>query len=137
MGRLKVRRYIDEALRETAARRAINQQLMNQWVERAWIYLEHRRDEDCGDIDLANAQHYMEARRWVGWGGDIMYAAVKTWVYGYAGVKFAAFWFGQEDLLRMGSCPPSPPSTEQIYWGLKGVEDGWFDHTGGISVAFM
>jgi hypothetical protein len=37
----------------------------------------------------------------------------------------------------MGSCPPAHPSTEQIYWGLKGVEDGWFDYTGGIPVAFM
>ena len=135
MGRPEVKRYINEALRSTRGRGAINNpKSMNRWVERAWFYLEERRNEDCGNLDLACAQHYMEARHLVGWGGMSSYGLVRIWVIGYAGVKFLAFGHGLEGLIAMGSCPPTPPSTEQIYWGLKGVDDGWFDYTGGIPV---
>ena len=137
MGRPEVKRYINEALRRTRGRGVItNPESMNRWVIRAWSFLEEKRIEECGNNDLACAQHYMEARRWVGQGGSSLYGLVRVWVLGYAGLKNVAFAFGLEDMIVMGNCPPSPPSDEQIYWGLKGADDGWFDYTGGRSISF-
>lgn len=137
MAREQVRKHIDEALNRTRGSEQIrNPQDMSRWIERAWSDLEDKRTNNCDDIDLADAQHYMEARWRVGSGGRAMHVSMQAMILGYAGMKFTAYTSGANlflsnnalDFFRSGGCSPSPPHPDQVYWGSKGAVDGMFDY---------
>lgn len=83
----------------------------------AWRELKAMRDAERGpaDVDLAAAEHYLFARfasRFIGTG--LMDLAA----LGYYGVKASGI------SPHWGSGPASPPSTDQLLWGMQGAADG-------------
>jgi hypothetical protein len=79
------------------------------------------------DESLADAEHYMYARRLASDTGDAN--GVRTLVMGYELKKYLDSKRGKLQSGRTNQkFPVLPPSTESIGWGLKGMDDGMDDY---------
>lgn len=91
-------------------------------VEDAFEDLQGRRalKENCGDLNLAAAEHYLFARYMVEetW---VPAAAVISWIYGYGLAKSI---LGHRTPSANDVCPATPSSEFQRDWGASGVADG-------------
>jgi hypothetical protein len=107
-----VRRYIDDAL----AANGYN-------VEQAFRDLQYQRNlrENCGNENLAAAEHYMFARHLVEdtW---MPAAAVTALILGYSLSKLIGA------APSVGDCPTTPTSGFQVAWALNGVADGTYTY---------
>ncbi len=127
--------FIDDALRRFSSLDSREAQDLH-----AWAYLRGMRrlgdDDLCrrlgisvphvesapGDVDLADAEHYMYARFLGASTGD---PAIRALVMGYEIVKVVRFGMGREKDLRTDQrFPVLPPSQDSVRWGLKGAEAG-------------
>ena len=82
--------------------------------------IRRRRLEDCCNLDLAAAAHYLFAR-----------LLVATGEYSYTRMKYliAAYHYAKRLGVapRAGDCPVSPASDQQSIWGLLGADNGKMD----------
>lgn len=112
-----VQAYIDKALEQNS-----------NDVDGASLSLMARRNklEDCGDENLAAAEHYMFARYLV---GELYVPAgwVAELVAGYALFKIGNYWQYAFINWILGACQATPVSAFQVKWGLKGVLAGKAD----------
>lgn len=108
-----VQMIIDEALNRNGS------------VGNAFHDLRNRRCQstNCGNENLAAAEHYMFARWWVEDGmapPEVMTLIMSGAITLYQLAKLLPI----VPSLCPNQCPPTPPSFFQLGWALKGVEDG-------------
>lgn len=100
-------------------------------LEVAWMDLRDRRclPQNCGDENMAAAEHYLFARYMVEDGflpPDMMLPIVMAAVVGYSLWKFAPQMAGYHapPIFCPENCLVTPTSAFQVKWGLKGAEEG-------------
>ena len=97
----------------------------NPSVEAAFRDLQSRRclPENCGDENLAAAEHYMFVRHWVQDG--LLPAEVRALIMAGAMSAYAILkLIGAMPSLCPDICPVTPTSFFQLNWELTGIEDG-------------
>ncbi|HLH38742.1 MAG TPA: hypothetical protein VKX39_06310, partial [Bryobacteraceae bacterium] len=84
-------------------------------------------DPNPDNLALAYAQHYMIGRYMAANTGD--FPGSIGAVTGYEGLKLIDFLLGKKDNLKTTTQhQPSPPSTDAVQWGVKGVLKGMDDY---------
>ena len=89
-------------------------------VNNADSEIRRRRLEDCCNLNLAAAAHYLFARLLVA-NGEVSYTHMKYLIASYHYAKRLGV------APRAGDCPVSPPSDQQSIWGLLGADNGRMD----------
>ena len=94
--------------------------------------MRQRKGAQCGDLTLAYADHYLQARMMVGYLGPSGYQATQATVVGYEAVKKVFEALGILDKLASDDqcAQPVAPDLTSVAWGLKGCDDGISDHLG-------
>jgi len=110
-----VQAYIDEALNNSLDGQG------NYNLQEAFDYLLARRQlqENCCNLDMAAAEHYMYARLKVMTTYNI--AVMTAMILAYSGTKVMGL------VPRAGECPLTPVSSSMISWALNGAADGEYD----------
>jgi len=101
-------------------------------------YIMGLRKNDCGNKDLAYADHYLQARVMVAYLGPSAKPLIQTIVVGYEVKKKIWEALGiLEDMKSDNRCPkPVSPDTTSVKWGLAGAQDGEADfYVDGIQTA--
>jgi hypothetical protein len=108
----RVQAYIDDALASSHGN-----------IEQAFQDLQARRNrsENCGDLNLAAAEHYMFARHLVADTAE-PYPIVVAMILAYSLVKLMHL------APEAGVCPLTPTSSAQVSWALSGATDGMADY---------
>jgi hypothetical protein len=121
----KVRNFIDDAMGKgmRAAGTCCAQ------VELAFRHLqsERRKPGKSLDLDLAAAEHYLCAR-WMVCKGTVSPNQMRAMVVGYDIKKILNKLSDDPNKLATTPNPVSPPDTDVVNWGLKGVVDGSAEH---------
>lgn len=88
-------------------------------IEPAFRDLQSRRclSQNCGDENLAAAEHYMFARYMVQ-DENVPYESMFVAIHAYALAKLAGF------APALCDCPATPTSIFQIGWAIQGAQDG-------------
>jgi len=102
-------------------------------VQEAWMYLRDNRclPQNCGDVNMAAAEHYMFARYLVEEGpiplpAEMMLPIVIAAVLSYSLWKLGFEVIGSHapPLFCPQACLVMPTSAFQVRWGTRGAQDG-------------
>jgi len=114
-----------EAVNHTTVQNLIDDALArnNEDPSQAFSTLRNARENQCCEVNLAAAEHYMYARSQVGT-GETSYSAMVIKIGVYAAGKSKV-----PDRLtpRTGDCPPTPTSSGQVSWAMRGARHGRAD----------
>lgn len=99
----------------------------------AWCYLKDYRDRcDPADLHLACAEHYMFAR-WVSSMHPAIGGLMPVIVGAYQLNKVIRLFlreYGIQLGMHYGQSEPTPPSSAQVLWGLRGCARGFYGDFG-------
>jgi len=111
-----------EAVNDTAVQNLIDDALErnNEDPGQAFSTLRQARENQCCEVDPAAAEHYMYARSEVG-SGTTSYDDMVSQIRWYARLKR---WAPDSLTPRTGDCPPTPSSSGQVDWAMRGARHG-------------
>lgn len=120
----RVQVYVDEVLTNVTHNRNSLDVVRN--LERAWEALYAHREQECGNLALAAAEHYMWNRFQVASYSPAWIPVAAMLGLGYDALKRLLVRLGRS-APRTGGCPPVPASMQILDWEARGASHGAAD----------